>query len=42
MSYSGLAMAEYDDDDVVGQIVKQVRSFRYLGSSVDEDGRCDA
>ena len=27
---------------VDGQAVKQVRSFRYLGSLVDEDGRCDA
>ena len=25
-----------------GQAVKQVKSFRYLGSLVDEDGRCDA
>ena len=28
--------------NVGGQAVKQVRSFRYLGSLVDEDGRCDA
>lgn len=28
--------------NVGGQAVKQVRSFRYLGSLVNEDGRCDA
>ena len=28
--------------NIDGQAVKQVRSFRYLGALVDEDGRCDA
>ena len=28
--------------NISGEAVKQVRSFRYLGSLVDEDGRCDA
>ena len=28
--------------NVGGQVLKQVRSFRYLGSLVSENGRCDA
>ena len=28
--------------NVGGEAVKQVRTFRYLGSLMDEDGRCDA
>ena len=28
--------------DIGGQTVKQVSSFRYLGSLVSEDGKCDA